>query len=45
MRRPVNTVDADLLAAYRRMSEDHTREAEAQEWIEGLIEDAMPESE
>jgi hypothetical protein len=45
MRRPVNAVDADLLAAYRRMSEDHTREAEAQEWIDGLIENAISESE
>jgi hypothetical protein len=43
MRRPVNAVDADLLAAYRRMSEDRTREAEAQKWMEGLMEDAMPE--
>jgi hypothetical protein len=43
MKRPITGVDADLLIAYRRMSEDQTREAEAHDWIEGLIEDAAPE--
>jgi hypothetical protein len=36
---------ADLLADYREMSQDRTREAEAEEWIEGLIEDATPQPE
>ena len=44
MARP-RIVDDDLLAAYREMSEDRTREAEAEEWIEGLIEDATPQPE
>ena len=35
----------DLLAAYHRMSEDRLREAEAEEWIEGLMEDAAPQPE
>ena len=40
-----HVVDDDLLKAYRQMSEDRTREAEAEEWAEGLIEDvsAQPE--
>jgi predicted CopG family antitoxin len=40
-----HVVDDDLLAAYREMPEDHTREAEAEEWVEGLIEDAAPQPE
>jgi hypothetical protein len=43
MKRPIIGVDADLLIAYRQMSEDHIRDAEAHDWIEGLIEDAAPE--
>ena len=35
-----HVVDDDLLAAYRQMSEDRLREADAEDWIEGLIEDA-----
>ncbi|MDP2372370.1 hypothetical protein [Reyranella sp.] len=37
-----HVVDEDLLAAYRQMSEDREREADAQDWIEGLIDDAAP---
>lgn len=40
-----HVVDDDLVAAYRQMSEDRERETEAQEWIEGLIEDAAPQPE
>jgi hypothetical protein len=40
-----HVVDDDLLAAYRQMSEDRAREGEAQDWIEGLIEDAAPQPE
>ena len=40
MKRPSAAVDADLLVAYRQMLQDETREAEARDWIEGLIEDA-----
>ena len=40
-----HVVEDDLLAAYRQMSEDRAREAEAQDWIEGLIEDAAPQPE
>ena len=40
-----HVVEDDLLAAYRQMSEDREREAEAQDWIEGLIEDAAPQPE
>jgi siroheme synthase (precorrin-2 oxidase/ferrochelatase) len=35
-----HVVDDDLITAYRQMSEDREREGQAQEWIEGLIEDA-----
>jgi hypothetical protein len=42
MKRPLVAVDAGLLVAYRQMSEDETREAEARDWIEGLMEDAAP---
>jgi len=31
---------ADLEAGYREMAADREREAEAEEWCEGLIEDA-----
>ena len=40
-----HVVDDDLLAAYRDMAADRTRETEAEEWIEGLIEDAAPQPE
>jgi predicted CopG family antitoxin len=40
-----HVVDDDLLKAYRQMSEDRVREAEADEWIEGLIEDAAAQPE
>ena len=40
-----HVVDDDLLMAYRQMSEDREREAEAEDWIEGLIEDAAPQPE
>ncbi|HZX86113.1 MAG TPA: hypothetical protein VFF19_21260 [Reyranella sp.] len=40
-----HVVDDDLLAAYRQMSQDRSREAEAEDWIEGLIEDASPQPE
>ncbi|MEA2813620.1 MAG: hypothetical protein QOI93_1317 [Rhodospirillaceae bacterium] len=40
-----HVVDDDLLTAYRQMSEDRAREDEAQDWIEGLIEDAAPQPE
>ncbi len=40
-----HVVDDDLLAAYRQMSQDRLREAEAEDWIEGLIEDASPQPE
>jgi hypothetical protein len=35
-------IDNDLLTAYREMSEDRARESEAEEWVEGLIEDSTP---
>ncbi len=40
-----HVVDDDLLKAYRQRSEDRSREAEADEWVEGLIEDAAPQPE
>ena len=40
-----HVVDDDLLQAYRQMAEDRAREAEADEWVEGLIEDAAPQPE
>lgn len=40
-----HVVDGDLRKAYRQMAEDRTREAEADEWVEGLIEDAAPQPE
>ncbi len=35
-----NSRHAELLAAYREMANDQEREAQAQEWCEGLIGDA-----
>jgi predicted CopG family antitoxin len=40
-----HVVDDDLVKAYRQMAGDRTREAEADEWVEGLIEDAAPQPE
>lgn len=40
-----HVVDDDLVKAYRQMAEDRGREAEADEWVEGLIEDAAPQPE
>jgi hypothetical protein len=40
-----HVVEDDLLVAYRDMARDRLREAEANEWIEGLIEDAAPQPE
>lgn len=37
-------VDEDLEAAYKEMAKDEKREAEAQEWSEGLIEDSADET-
>jgi hypothetical protein len=38
-------VDDDLLAAYRDMAADRAGEVEAEEWVEGLIEDTAPQPE
>jgi predicted CopG family antitoxin len=38
-----HVVDADLEAAYRDMASDEAREAEAEEWTEGLIDDVADE--
>lgn len=38
-----HVVDADLEAAYRDMASDEEREAEAEEWTEGLIDDVADE--
>lgn len=38
-----HVVDADLEAAYRNMASDEARESEAEEWIEGLIDDVADE--
>ena len=35
-----NSQEGGLLAGYREMAADQQREAEAQEWSEGLINDA-----
>ncbi len=40
-----HVVDDDLLKACRQMAKDRAREAEADEWVEGLIEDAAPQPE
>ena len=39
-----HVVDKDMEAAYREMAKDEKREAEAAEWVEGLIEDAADET-
>ena len=36
--------EASLEAAYREMSKDEEREREAQEWIEGVVGDALPDA-
>lgn len=38
-----HVVDADLEAAYRDMASDEAREADAEEWAEGLIGDVADE--
>jgi predicted CopG family antitoxin len=38
-----HVVDADLEAAYRDMASDESREADAEEWSEGLIGDVADE--
>jgi predicted CopG family antitoxin len=38
-----HVVDADLEAAYRDMASDESREADAEEWSEGLIRDVADE--
>lgn len=38
-----HVIDADLEAAYRNMAEDEQREAEAEEWSEGTIDDVGDE--
>lgn len=38
-----HVVDADLEDAYRDMASDEAREAEADEWTEGLIDDVADE--
>lgn len=40
-KRTITADNADLLVAYRQMSQDREREAEAEDWVEGLIEDAV----
>ena len=40
-----HVVDDDLLATYRHMSEDSVHEGQAEDWVEGLIEDAAPQPE
>ena len=40
-----HVVDDDLVAAYRDMAANRDREAAAEDWIEGLIEDASPQPE
>ena len=35
--------DGELLAGYREMANDQEHEAEALEWCEGLIGDAIPQ--
>ena len=40
-----HVVESDLLAAYRQMAADTVRETEADQWIEGLIEDGAPQPE
>jgi predicted CopG family antitoxin len=38
-----HVVDADLESAYRKMASDESREADAEEWAEGLIGDVADE--
>lgn len=38
-----HVVDADLEAAYRDMASNESREADAEEWVEGLITDVADE--
>ena len=38
-----HVVDEDLESAYHDMAEDEEREAEAHEWVEGLVGDAAHE--
>jgi len=40
-----HVVDDDLLLAYRQMAQDRSREAEAEDWAEGLIGDAASQPE
>jgi predicted CopG family antitoxin len=35
-----HVINTDLAAAYREMAQDKEREAEADEWVEGLIGDS-----
>lgn len=39
-----HVIDADLEAAYREMAADEIREAEAEEWVEGLVGDVADEA-
>jgi len=39
-----HVIDEDLEAAYREMAADEIREADAEEWSEGLLRDAADES-
>ena len=39
-----HVIDADLEAAYREMAADEVREAEAEEWVEGLVGDVADEA-
>ncbi len=38
-----HVIDSDLEAAYREMAADEIREAEAEEWSEGLLSDIADE--
>jgi hypothetical protein len=40
-----SAVESELLAGYRAMARDQAQEAEALEWCEGLIADAIPPGE
>ncbi|MGB5294713.1 MAG: addiction module antitoxin, partial [Thermoanaerobaculia bacterium] len=39
-----HVIDEDLEAAYREMAADEIREADAEEWSEGLLSDVADES-
>jgi hypothetical protein len=41
-RQPISTEQDDLLAGYREVADDQQHEAEALEWCDELIGDAMP---